>query len=91
MSKNKDKVLGAFLDVAIGDALGGSLEFMSAEEIRAIYGGLVTEMVGGGWLNLAPGEITDDTQMTLCVAEGIAECKSGGSERIEAIGRCFIE
>lgn len=30
-------------------------------------------MIDGGWLNLAPGEITDDTQMTLCVAEGIVE------------------
>jgi ADP-ribosyl-[dinitrogen reductase] hydrolase len=28
-------------------------------------------MIGGGWLNVEPGEVTDDTQMTLAVAEGI--------------------
>jgi len=88
MTKCKDRVLGALLGVAIGDALGGPLEFMSNEEIQDTHGGTVTEMIGGGWLNLAPGEITDDTQMTLCVAEGIVESPS---DPIPAIGRRFIE
>jgi ADP-ribosyl-[dinitrogen reductase] hydrolase len=59
--------------LAVGDALGGPLEFMSADEIVARYGGPVREMVGGGWLDLRPGEYTDDTQMTLCVAESLVE------------------
>lgn len=40
---------------------------MSDQQIRDAYG-RVTDMIGGGWLNLKPGEVTDDTQMTLCVA-----------------------
>ena len=92
MPKDKNKVLGALLGVAIGDALGGPVEFMSAEEVREEHGGPVREMIGGGWLNLAPGEITDDTQMTLCVAEGIAEGTSDPIPNdITAIGRRFIE
>ena len=88
MARNEDKVRGALYGVAIGDALGGPLEFMNAEQIKQKYGGRVTEMVGGGWLSLMPGETTDDTAMTLAVCEGIMETPSAP---IEPIGRRFIE
>ncbi|MDR3349478.1 MAG: ADP-ribosylglycohydrolase family protein [Acidaminococcales bacterium] len=87
MKKSPDKILGALLGVAVGDALGAPLEFMSAEEIRAKHG-TVREMIGGGWLNVMPGEITDDTQMTLSVAEGIVE---NPQDPIPGIGRRFVE
>ena len=67
-----DRIAGALYGVAVGDALGGPLEFMSAEEIHRQHG-WVTTMLGGGWLDLQPGETTDDTAMTLAVAEGIIE------------------
>lgn len=70
MIKRTDKVKGALYGVAIGDALGGPLEFMTAAEIKKKHG-TVTEMIGGGWLDLKPGETTDDTAMTIAVAEGI--------------------
>ena len=57
------KVEGAIFGVAIGDALGATNEFKTKEQIERV--GKVTEIIGGGWLNLEPGEITDDTQMTL--------------------------
>ena len=62
----------AMLGFAIGDALGATTEFMEPEEIREEYG-LLTEIVGGGWLDLTPGETTDDTAMMLCVARSLAE------------------
>ncbi len=65
-----DRFRGAMLGLAIGDALGGPTEFMSREDIRDRYG-LVTDMIGGGWLNLAPGEYTDDTQMAVAMGESI--------------------
>lgn len=61
---------GALLGLAIGDALGGPVEFMTAGEIKAKYG-VLREMTGGGWLRLKPGQITDDTEMSLCVARAI--------------------
>ena len=88
MARNEDKMRGALYGVAIGDALGGPLEFMNAEQIKQKYGGRVTEMVGGGWLSLTPGETTDDTAMIHAVCEGIME---NSSAPIEAIGRRFIE
>lgn len=87
MDKIADRIRGALFGVAIGDALGGPLEFMSAEEIKRTHG-TVTEMIGGGWLNLKPGETTDDTAMTLAVAEGIAECPE---DPVPYVGRNFID
>ena len=82
----KNTIKGALYGVAIGDALGAPLEFMSADQIANRHGE-VTEMIGGGWLRVKPGEITDDTQMTLAVAEGIVEAPENP---IEAIGERFI-
>ena len=48
----------------------------------------MTEIIGGGVWQLEPGEVTDDTMMTLCVAEGIHE---NPGEPMEAIGRFFME
>jgi ADP-ribosyl-[dinitrogen reductase] hydrolase len=59
------------LGMAIGDALGASVEFMTPGEIRAKYG-VLRDIKGGGWLSLSPGQVTDDTQMALCIARSIA-------------------
>ncbi len=88
MTRSEDRVRGALYGVAVGDALGAPLEFMNATQIKQQYGAPVREMVGGGWLNLAPGATTDDTDMTIAVCEGIMECPSAP---IEPIGRRFIQ
>ncbi len=61
----------AFVGLAVGDALGAPVEFMTTGEIRAKYG-VLREIVGGGWLRLKPGQVTDDTEMALCIARAIA-------------------
>ncbi len=66
----QEQFAGCMLGLACGDALGATLEFLSRDEIRARYGQL-RDIVGGGWLRLAPGEVTDDTQMATCIAESI--------------------
>lgn len=68
-----DRYRGCLLGLAVGDALGATLEFMDRDAIARKYGRL-REMIGGGWLDLQPGEITDDTEMALCIARSIAEC-----------------
>ena len=60
----------AFLGLALGDALGATVEFMNAAEIRAAHG-VHRELTGGGWLRLKPGKVTDDTEMSLCLARAI--------------------
>ncbi|MFB5675158.1 ADP-ribosylglycohydrolase family protein [Paenibacillus terreus] len=85
--KLMDRIKGGLYGLAVGDALGGTTEFMSTREIEAKYGYL-TEIIGGGVWSLKPGEVTDDTMMTLCVAEGILE---NPDDPVEAIGRYFVE
>jgi len=65
-----DRALGAYLGFAIGDALGATVEFMTASEISQEYG-VHARMIGGGWLKLRPGQVTDDTEMALCVGRAI--------------------
>lgn len=65
---NYNKVLGSLLGFAIGDAMGATTEFMSQGEILRKYGE-VKDIIGGGWLNLKAGEVTDDTQMMTIVAK----------------------
>ena len=66
-----DRIKGALIGFACGDAIGATTEFMEPEEIKVQYG-VLRDMVGGGWLDLKPGEITDDTQMAFCVARSLA-------------------
>lgn len=66
----RNKIAGAIYGFAIGDAMGATTEFMTAEQIQKKYG-KVTDIIGGGWLKLKPGEITDDTQMSICVMSAI--------------------
>lgn len=82
-----DWIKGGLYGVAVGDALGGTTEFMSRREIRETHGYLA-EIVGGGVWRLQPGEVTDDTMMTLCVADGIL---LDPGEPIEPIGEKFME
>ncbi|MGU3406507.1 ADP-ribosylglycohydrolase family protein [Methylobacterium brachiatum] len=62
----EDRARGAFLGLAVGDALGATLEF----EPRDTHP-LHTEMLGGGPFNLKPGQWTDDTSMALALAESL--------------------
>jgi ADP-ribosyl-[dinitrogen reductase] hydrolase len=70
MKKLESKIAGAVYGFAIGDAMGATTEFMHAHEIKR-KSGKVTDIIGGGWLMLKPGEVTDDTQMTMGVMDAI--------------------
>lgn len=63
LSPKEDRRAGAVLGLAVGDALGATYEFCAPDEIPE--GPL--EMAGGGWLDLGPGETTDDTALTRAV------------------------
>lgn len=76
-----DKALGAYLGLAIGDALGATVEFMRPREILLQYG-THRDIVGGGWLKLARGQVTDDTTMSLALGEALLR---GGASGIAAL------
>lgn len=60
---SRDNALGALVGLAVGDAVGTTLEFKARDSEN------VSDMQGGGPFMLYAGEWTDDTSMALCVAE----------------------
>jgi len=80
-----NRALGSYLGLAVGDALGATVEFMSAGEIAAQYQ-VHHQILGGGWLRLKPGRVTDDTEMALAL--GSALIASGGWN-LPAIANAF--
>jgi ADP-ribosyl-[dinitrogen reductase] hydrolase len=70
-----DRALGAYLGLAIGDAMGATVEFMTRREIEVEYG-VHCRLSGGGWLRLKPGQVTDDTGMSLHLGRAII--RAGG-------------
>ena len=66
MSLTLDQAKGMLLGMAVGDALGTSVEFMARGTFEP-----VTEIRGGGPFRLEPGQWTDDTSMALCLADSL--------------------
>lgn len=81
-----DRALGAYLGLAIGDALGATVEFMTAREIAHRYG-VHREIVGGGWLKLPAGQVTDDTTMSLALGEAL---RDGGMHETRQVADAFV-
>lgn len=63
-----DKAQGALVGLAVGDAIGTTLEFKDRDTQPVL-----TDMVGGGVFQLNPGEWTDDTSMALCMAQSLVK------------------
>lgn len=93
---NIDKAKGAFFGLAVGDAIGTTVEFKERDTYEP-----VTDMVGGGVFRLQPGEWTDDTSMAMALAQTLVD---HGMDKIELLknftrwyrngefshnGRCF--
>jgi ADP-ribosyl-[dinitrogen reductase] hydrolase len=61
---------GCMVGLAVGDALGATLEFNPPGTFEPIE-----DILGGGAFNLQPGEWTDDTSMALCLADSLISCE----------------
>lgn len=68
----EERALGAYLGLAVGDALGATVEFMTKGEIAHRYG-VHDRIIGGGWLRLKPGQVTDDTSMALALGRALLQ------------------
>lgn len=91
----KDKVIGMFLGIAIGDALGMPVEGFSPARILEKYpetGGRVDKYLdatGHKWFDgRKQGTWTDDTQLSLAVANSLVEA---GSFDLESQSRHHVE
>lgn len=90
----RDRYQACLLGLAIGDALGWPTEFLSTHDIRHRFGtaGVTDFEAAGGH---PPGTFTDDTQMTLALAEGLLEAHADEPKPdldtiMAAVGRHFV-
>jgi ADP-ribosylglycohydrolase len=88
----KRAATGSLLGLAIGDAMGFPTEFNSVAEITAKFGpwrGLDLPVSSG------TSYVTDDTQMTLALGEGLVEAMAAGpltADRMEApVRAAFVD
>ena len=62
-----DRKRGALLGLAVGDAMGASIEFRAPGSFEPVKG-----YRAGGPFNLDAGQWTDDTSMALALADSLA-------------------
>jgi ADP-ribosylglycohydrolase len=62
----RSRFRGALLGAAIGDAIGVTNEMRDRTTIHPL-----SDLIGGGVFDIAPGGWTDDTAMLLCVTESL--------------------
>jgi ADP-ribosyl-[dinitrogen reductase] hydrolase len=65
-----DRFRSCLLGLAVGDAVGTTLEFQPRGSFTPI-----ADMVGDGPFHLQPGQWTDDTSMALCLATSLVCCR----------------
>ena len=89
----RHRARGCLLGGAVGDALGAPVEFMKRADIEARFGpgGVSRYFPAYG----APGNITDDTQMTLFTAEGLLlgwadGCETGSACLVESTRKAYL-
>lgn len=81
-----DRSCGCLIGLAVGDALGTTLEFKPRDTYSHI-----TDMVGGGPFGLAAGTWTDDTSMALALGEALlTSARKGSAFEPEEAQRRFV-
>ena len=81
----RDRFRGVLLGTHCGDALGMPVEGWTADQIRSEFG-LLNNMSHG---RLARGSFTDDTEMTLALAQALVDGQGGFEE--QQLARTFAE
>ena len=73
--------MGSIIGAFVGDAAGATLEFLGRKPTEEEVDNAM-RMVGGGCWNTAPGQITDDGEMTVCMIIGLAGRESFDRESV---------
>lgn len=88
----RDRSRGALLGLAVGDALGTTLEFkpISAPPFPQRATGPHRDIIGGGPFRVRPGQVTDDTQMAVALAQSLRAVKRYSAEDVLSRYRAWM-
>jgi len=78
MAVSSDRILGALLGTAVGDALGMPIEGLSHQNVRTYYKGIKEYRDDDQRGDLDAGQWTDDTQMTFALVRALTETSDPG-------------
>lgn len=65
------KARGCLAGLCVGDALGSQFEFMHSLSIGLLDDRELSQMVGSQVFHTKPGQITDDSEMALCLSDSL--------------------
>lgn len=92
----EDYAQGLIVGAWVGDSAGSLVEFQHPSEIDDNKLSDVLKMPGGGCWELGPGQITDDSELAICLMSGIIKgCRAAGEEGkgpvldMDAVGRKY--
>lgn len=71
---NRDRAKGALWGALVGDAAGAYLEFLGRSPTQTEVDRAI-QMPGGGCWDVAPGQITDDGEMTIALARALIDTR----------------
>ena len=87
MKIEKDKSIGMFIRLVVGDALGALIEFQQPR--KKIF---LKEFTTGGVHNVFIGEWTDDTSMALALSKSIIEKQTFNADDIMMkFCKCYLD
>jgi ADP-ribosylglycohydrolase len=86
-----DHVYGAFVGAAVGDAAGATLEFFRGGKITENIAKNAMTMPGGGMLRVAPGQITDDTELALAMTSALVPVPPSSGFPTDAVATAYID
>lgn len=83
----RDRARGVIVGLACGDALGAPVEFESRETIEERFPHGLRDFMAGGWMEVAPGELTDDSRLMIDLAETLVR---PGPADLDHLGQRFV-
>lgn len=87
---SQDVALGCLLGACSGDAAGATLEFLGRRPTHTEVESALN-MTGGGVWQVAPGQITDDGELTLCLARALSGLANFEIEPVASQYAAWIE
>ena len=88
---NQDKILGCLIGGMVGDAAGAYLEFKTRVSVKDVKRAM--KMPGGGPHSVAPGQVTDDSELSIALLHALTDIRDSNSNNkqiIKAIAKRYI-